>query len=202
MVNIFDHQVIVKGRPTQFDRQEALEKAMGLFWRFGYERTSLSDLLNEMGIGRQSLHNAFGDKHSLFVEAVNHYNNQIAQRVLDTLSAPGSALGNIRRALELSASHASGDNFSGCFLTNSIVELAPHNEEVAKIVQLANKRQTNAFKSALDAAVESGEISSDTDTRAAARFLNATMHGIVVSGKASYGKAAIADIVKVALSNL
>jgi len=121
---------------------------------------------------------------------------------LDTLMAPGSSLRNIRKTLERSASFASGDDYCGCFLTNSIVELAPHNEEIGEILQLATKRQINAFKTALDAAVEAGEISSDTDTRATARFLNATMHGIVVSGKASYGKAAITDIVKVALSNL
>jgi|GEM_PF-5657418 len=110
--------------------------------------------------------------------------------------APGSSLRNIRKTLERSASFASGDDYCGCFLTNSIVELAPHNEEIGEILQLATKRQINAFKTALDAAVEAGEISSDTDTRATARFLNATMHGIVVSGKASYGKAAITDIVK------
>ena len=58
------------GRPTEFDRQVALEKSMDLFWRNGYEATSLTDLLREMGIGRQSLYNTFGDKHSLFVEAL------------------------------------------------------------------------------------------------------------------------------------
>jgi len=201
-VNISEAASVVQGRPTEFDRQAALEKAMSLFWRYGYEGTSLSKLLDEMGIRRQSLYNAFGDKHTLFVEAVNHYNSQVTQRLLDILMASGSGLRNIRKALELSASFASGKDYCGCFLTNSIVELAPHNKEVAEIVYLANKRITSAFKAALDAAIKSGEISADTDTRAVARFLNSTMHGIVVSGKASYGKTAITDIVKVALSIL
>jgi len=175
---------------------------MVVFWRHGYEGSSLSDLLNKMDIGRQSLYNAFGNKNTLFIEAVNHYNSQITQRLLDTLMASGSGLRNIRKALELSASFASGKDYYGCLLTNSIVELAPHNKEVTDIVRLANNRITNAFKMALDAAVKSGEISADTDTRAVARFLNSTMHGIVVSGKASDGKTPITDIIKVALSNL
>jgi len=202
MVNISNSGDIMKGRPTQFDRQEALEKAMVLFWRRGYEGTSLSDLLNEMDIGRQSLYNAFGSKRSLFVEAVKHYNNKIVQQAVDTLNTPGSGLRNIRKALKQSASFAAGEDYYGCFLTNSIVELAPHDKEVREIVSLADKRVIRALEAALDAAVESGEISTDTDTRATARFLNGTLHGIVVAGKASHGKAVIADIVKVALSCL
>jgi len=197
-----DITVAMGGRPFEFDREQALEKAMGLFWRKGYEGTSLADLLEEMGIGRQSLYNAFGSKHSLFLEAVKHYDNLIAQRLMDVLLAPGSGLGNIRKALQLGASFASGKDYRGCFLTNSIVEVAPHDEEVAEVVRRADKRVTGAFKSALDTAVEAGEIAEGTDTRAVARFLNGTMHSIVVAGKASHGKAVIADIVKVALSTL
>jgi len=186
----------------EFDHQVALEKAMGLFWRYGYEATSLSDLLDEMEIGRQSLYNVFGDKRSLFVETVKHYNNQFTQRVLDTLKAPGSGLENIRKALESSASIASNKDYCGCFLTNSIIRMDPHDEEVGEIVRFANKQIISAYKAALDRAVKSGEVPADTDTRALARFFNNTMHGIVIAGKASQGKAAIADIVKVALASL
>jgi len=175
---------------------------MDLFWRHGYWATSLSDLLDVMGIGRQSLYNTFGSKHSLFIEATKHYNDQITQSLVDTLEAPGSGLHNIQRAFEESASLASRKDYQGCFLTNSIVELAPHDPKVRKIVRSANNRVINAYKEAVEKAVESGEISSETDPEATARFLNATMHGIVVAGKASQGKAAIRDIVKVALASL
>jgi len=186
----------------EFDRQAALEKAMGLFWRYGYEATSLSDLLEVMGIGRQSLYNSFGSKHSLFLETVTYYNNQITQSLVDTLEAPGSGLENIKRALEKSTSLASRRDYHGCFLTNSIVELAPHDPEVRKIICSANKRVINAFKTALERAVNSGEVSPATDPLAVARFLNACLHGIVVAGKASQGKDVIEDIAKVALASL
>jgi len=190
------------GRPTEFDRKVALEDAMRLFWSNGYEATSLADLLSAMGIGRQSLYNAFGDKHSLFIEAVKHYGMQAVQQLITIFEAPGSPLGNIRTAFDTVASLATSEDYCGCLVTNSIVELAPHNEEVRELVRAIIKRTTTAYKSALDAAVGLGEISADSDTRATARFLNSSMHSIVVMGKAGQNKAFIADIVEITLSKL
>jgi TetR/AcrR family transcriptional repressor of nem operon len=190
------------GRPTEFDRNEALEKAMGLFWRNGYEATGLTDLTSEMGIGRQSLYNAFGDKHSLFVEAVTYYVRRNSDPLIEILQAPGSSLSNIRNALEAVVSFVSGGECRGCLVTNSIVELAPHDEEVAKVLRSAVNRMEKAFKATLDRAAESGEISADTDTRAVARFLNSTLQGMVVLGKASASKSALKDVVKIALSKI
>jgi TetR/AcrR family transcriptional repressor of nem operon len=190
------------GRPTEFDRQAALEKAMGLFWRNGYEATGLTDLTKEMGIGRQSLYNAFGDKHSLFVEAIKHYSSRNTQPLIGILQSPGSGVSNIRKTLEAAVSFMTSGDCCGCLVTNSIVELAPHDEEVAEVVRSALNRMEKAFKEAVDRAVESGEISADVDTQAMARFLNNTLHGIVVMGKASASKAALKDVVKIALSKL
>ncbi len=190
------------GRPTEFDRNEALQKAMRLFWHNGYEATGLTDLTREMGIGRQSLYNAFGDKHSLFVEAVTCYASRNSQPLFDILQAPGSSLSNIRKALAAVVSVVSGEDCCGCLVTNSIVELAPHDDEIAKVVRSAVNRIEKAFKATLDRAVESKEISADTDTRAVARFLNCTLQGIGVMGKASASKAAMNDVVTVALSKM
>ena len=190
------------GRPTEFDRQEALEKSMQLFWKHGYEATSLAALIEEMGIGRQSLYNTFGDKHSLFIEATRHYIDSNGQHLLSALQAPGSPVGNIRKALEQVVEFLAGGECRGCLVTNSIVELAPHDEEVGKLVQSMIDRVEKAFKAALDLGVDEGEISADTDTRALARFLNSTVHGLVVMGKASASRAVLKDVVRVALSTL
>ena len=190
------------GRPTEFDRTEALEKAMELFWRNGYEATGLTELTTEMGIGRQSLYNTFGDKHTLFLEAVTHYSTRNSQPFLEILHAPGSAVGNIRKALEAVVCMVAGKDSCGCLVTNSIVELAPHDPDVAKIVRSAVNRMEKEFRIALDRAVETDEIPADTDTRAAARFLNATLHGLVVLGKASTSKTALKDVLEIALSKI
>ena len=175
---------------------------MDLFWRNGYEATGLTDLINEMEIGRQSLYNAFGDKHSLFVEAIKHYASRTSQPLSDILRAPGSSVKNIRKAFEKIVSFLTDGECRGCLVTNSIVELAPHDDEVADVVRSTVNRMEKMFKAALDRAVESNEIPADTDTRAVARFLNGTLHGLVVLEKASASKAALKDVVNIALSKI
>lgn len=188
------------GRPTEFDRQAALEKAMLLFWRNGYEATGLTELTQEMGIGRQSLYNAYGDKHSLFVEAMEHYANTNAQIFIDILRSSGSPSGNIRKVLEAVIEFVESRDCRGCLVTNSIVELAPHDDEVNRIVRSTIHRVEKAFQQTLNRAVDAGEVSSGMDTKAVARFLNGTLHGLVVLGKASSSRATLRDVVKVALS--
>lgn len=190
------------GRPTEFDRQQVVEKAMGLFWRKGYEATGLTELTKEMGIGRQSLYNAFGDKHGLFVEAIKHYSTQNTRPLIEMLTAPGSGVGNIRKALEAVIEYATRKDCCGCLLTNSIVELAPHDEEVAAALRTALGRMEDAFKIAVEKAIECGEISADTNSKAVARFLNNTLQGMVVLGKASTSKTSLRDVVKIALAKI
>ncbi len=190
------------GRPVEFDRIAALEKSMVLFWRNGYEATSLTDLIQEMGIGRQSLYNTFGDKHSLFVEAVEHYISQNSQQLIDVLQAPGSPVGNIRRVLEQIVDFAVEGKCRGCLVTNSIVERAPRDEKVGEIVRSMICRLETALRDALERAVELGEIPTDSDTKALASFLNTTVHGMVVLGKASAKREDLEGVVKVALSTL
>ncbi len=190
------------GRPTEFNRQEALEKSMALFWKKGYEATSMADLIQEMGIGRQSLYNTFGDKHALFVEAAKHYIANNGRHFVDGLSEPGSPVENIRNVLEQVVDFLIGGKCRGCLITNSIVELAPHDQEVAKMVRSMIQRVEKAFKSTLDQAVAESELAAETDTRAVARFLNSTVHGLVVMGKASASRAALNDVVKIAMTTL
>ena len=190
------------GRPAEFDRQAVLEKAMGLFWRKGYEATGLTELTKEMGIGRQSLYNAFGDKHALFVEAINHYSTQNTRPLIEKLTAPGSGIGNIRKTFEAVIEFTTSGDCCGCFVTNSIVELAPRDEKVANVVRSTIRRLEDAFKVAVERSSESGEISRDVNPRAIARFLNNTLQGMIVLAKASTSKTALKDVVKIALSKI
>ncbi len=188
------------GRPKQFNHDEALGKAMDVFWTKGYEATSVQDLLDHMGINRGSMYGTFGDKHALFVEAVEHYARTVMRQVHDTLEAPGSPLGNVRRFIAMWADMAASGECRGCLITNTAVELAPHNPAVAQAVKSALSLLEKALHKTLERAVDAGELPAETNTRALARFLTSTGQGLVVMGKANVSRATIKDIVNVTLS--
>ena len=190
------------GRPKQFLEEEALEKAMEVFWAQGYEAASVQDLLEAMGINRGSMYDTFGDKHSLFLQVVEHYRAQVRQRMARILDAPGSPVGNIKKLLNGAVEMGCVPRCRGCLLTNSTVELAPHDDEVAAAVRASLGETERAFHRTLRKAVEAGEINAGADTRALARFLNGTLQGLVVMGKASLGRPVMEDAVRVALSAL
>ena len=84
------------GRPREFDADEALDAAMGAFWAKGYESTSLSDLTAATGLHKGSLYQAFGDKHSLFIEALRRYLNEMLRRNREALEAGATPLEGLR----------------------------------------------------------------------------------------------------------
>ncbi len=190
------------GRPREFDRKEALEKAMEAFWAKGYEGTSVSDLLEAMCINRGSMYGTFGDKRSLFLEAIGHYRQTVAAPRIETLSRTGSPLGNIRKTLHEFADLAASDGCRGCLVTNTTVEIAPKDAEVAKAMKSALVAVEEAFRRALNRAVECGELGPRADTRCLARFLANTLQGLVVLSKGKLGRQTRNDVINVTMTAL
>ncbi len=190
------------GRKLEFDREEVLEKAMDLFWTKGYKATGLKEILEHVGIQRQSLYNTFGCKHELFLEAIRHYGNTSMRRFEEWLEEPGSPLGNIRNLFRFLAEEAANPQYRGCMLANTIMELAPHDPAVAQEVSLLTRRMEKAFERAIERAVAAKELPADTNSRQLARFLYHVVLGFNVRGKANPGRSYIDDILEVALSLL
>lgn len=190
------------GRPKQFKRKEVLDRAMVVFWKQGYEATSIEDLLGSMDINRGSLYDTFGDKHTLFVEAVERYAQTVVQKYYSALDLPGSPLGNLRKLIASWVDMASGEERRGCLVTNTAVELAPHDPVVAGTVKAVLSRVERTFHRTLKRAVDAGELREDTNTRALARFLTNSVQGVGVMSKASVSRATIKDITNVTLSLL
>src|SRR5687767_835312 len=108
-----------RGRPRAFDREEALAQAMRLFWRKGFEATSISDLTAAMGIGSPSLYAAFGSKEALYVEALHHYGENFEPLVWDGFRSAGPAREAVMAYLLDSAAVLTGsvaDNPPGCMV--------------------------------------------------------------------------------------
>ena len=111
------------GRPREFDIDQALDRAMGVFWQKGYEGASLQDLLGAMQIARGSLYKAFEDKHSIYLATLDRYDRTEVEAGIAFLCDPeaGDGLTKIRSMLE---SVKSDKARRGCFLCNAAIDRA------------------------------------------------------------------------------
>ena len=190
-------------RHKEFDREEVLERAMGLFWEKGYEATSVRDLVCRLGIGQGSLYATFGGKHDLFLAALDRYRATQEAQLAALLDGPGTAREKLRRAFEgVVAEAASGGGRRGCFLVNSAVELAPRDPETAGRVEAYAAGAEAMFGGLLARASARGEISADRDPLALVRFLFNAMQGLRVLARGGARKEVLDDVVDVTLSVL
>ena len=171
------------GRPREFNREEALGKAIRLFWEQGFEATGIAELSEHLGIGRQSLYGSFGDKRSLFLEALNNYCAEANGWFNSTLEAPGSALANIHTILDTWEANAKSKDYCGCLMTNTTSELGFRDPELARMLKRQMANMHKAFEKALTRARDDGEVSTDMDIQAMASMLVNTGQGISVTGK-------------------
>jgi TetR/AcrR family transcriptional repressor of nem operon len=189
-------------RSKEFDRDVALERALQLFWRKGYEATSLGELLEVMGIARQSLYNTFGDKHALFIEALARYSERGSHGVHDCLAAAPSVRRAFRDLFEAIVAQTSREQRLGCMAINAAVELAPHDPAVAKLIAARQRALEETFFRALERGRAAGELAPAKDTRGLARFLVGALQGLRVAATGDPGSAALRDIARITLQAL
>lgn len=172
-------------RPKEFDPDQALDRAVELFWRKGYEATSVQDLVETLGINRSSLYGTFGDKHALYLAAIDRYCQGVVDPAVAELDRASSPLDAIRRQfLAIPARAAKRGGRRGCLLCNAAVERAPADADVQSEVLGGLTRLGAAFRRALARARAAGEISTSIEPRALADYLLAGYFGLVVLAKA------------------
>ena len=188
-------------RTKEFEPLAALDAATELFWRKGYEAASMRELLDAMDIGRGSFYDTFGDKHTLFLSALDRFQEVRTLWVEEVLRGEGldSIEAVFRRSLDGLFQFQPP---RGCLLANSAVELAPHDPDVAAKITDYIGRTEDALEGALVRARDRGEIPSDSDPRALARFLVNTLHGMRVLARAGADRETLEDTVRVALQAL
>ena len=190
-------------RQKEFDRDEVLHRAMEVFWARGYEGTSIQDLVKHMGINRQSIYDTFGDKHALFLQALDRYREIESRKVFEQLDRPGSVKKNLRLLFEGMVEKAlSQEGRRGCFVGNSISELAGRCKETATRTCSSVAAAEKTFQRALERGKEQGELAQVRDTRAVARFLYSSLQGLLLMAKATRDRKLLNDVVKVTLSVL
>lgn len=190
-------------RPKEFEREEALQKAMYVFWEKGYDATTLPELLEKMSISRSSLYDTFGEKQALFRAALNLYLQQFAARRMGLLRKAKSAKQGITAYFQDHVEVALADTYpGGCFVTNTATMLKTTDDQVVESITQGTDQLEAAFYGLLQRGQESGEIARDKDIQALARLFVGMAYGINVVARVSPNRERLEDMMNAAIQTL
>lgn len=190
-----------RGRPRMLDREAGLEIAARLFWQHGYEGTSIADLTQAMGITPPSLYAAYGSKEDLYRQALDHKIERESKRRSEALQGAMPAYDALEFYLrDVAQGITNPGDPRGCIVSTAVLQHAKENESVATAVAARREASLQALKARFHRAINEGELPTDTDTDALARFYAAVVQGM--SAQACDGACAerLMQVVDVALS--
>lgn len=188
---------MLRGRPREFDVDAAVERAMGVFWSSGYHGTSLPDLLKATELSRGSLYAAFGDKHGLFLSALDRYIGDALTRLDSELDPRKSALAGVRTCLAGYVDRTSGvAGKRGCLVVATAMELAARDPEVEQRIRRFFTTLEKRLAEAMARAQASGELADGVDPKTAARLLVCLVEGMRVIGKTGSDRATSRAVVQ------
>ncbi|MCA6924640.1 TetR/AcrR family transcriptional regulator [Pectobacterium versatile] len=173
-----------KGRPRSFDRDQALLKALDLFWRKGFEPSSVAELCTAMEINPPSLYAAFGNKAKLFIEAVNYYERVYWKTTWEHLEETQ----DITKAIDRFFSEAADILLSpsapcGCMVVLAAINVSSDSAEVVKAVSILRQEGKDLFERRLARAVQDKQLPEDTNTAGLAVVLNTLLEGMSIEAK-------------------
>lgn len=172
-------------RSREFDIDDALEKAMRLFWKKGYADTSIRDLAEHIGVSHAGIYSAFGDKDGLFKASIEKYSREVLNVMFSPLEEPDAGRTEIETLFSYAINGVRAGVFrNGCFIANSAVEFAGVGGPITLFVQRSFKRQVKAFKNSLNLAVKNGEVRPNLDVNRIACSLTTTFYGLSVLARA------------------
>ena len=171
-----------RGRPAGFDRDEALQRAMELFWERGYEGTTLEDLQAAMGdISPTSFYHAFGSKGALFRQVVEKYQETVGGPALKALEESPNAREAVHQMLRLTAeSFCRPGKPHGCMLVLGAIKCTPANAGPQDYLQSIRQQTPKVIKRRLKRAVDEGDLPASANIAAIASFYATVLHGLAV----------------------
>jgi AcrR family transcriptional regulator len=192
--------IVTIGRPRAFDTEQALEQAMKVFWRLGYEGASLSELTKAMGINSPSLYAAFGSKEGLFKAVLDHYEMRRQRCTAEILSAPTARLAAERLLFGLVDLATDPEEPPGCLFLQGGLSCGSGTQDIPQ--ELARRR--GALELALAQrfidAKETGDLRPTADPAALARYLCAVCNGIAIQAASGTSRDELRQVASLALS--
>ena len=181
------------GRPRKFTEEDVVVAARDQFWSAGYAGTSLDDLTAATGLGRGSLYAAFGDKHALFLRALDEYCAKVLDGIDSELGASATPaydrlVAHIRR---IAQANVADTRRRGCLMAKSAAELGATDKDVARRVKRVLDGHQAALADAIEAAQRDGDIDAGADAKSLAALLLAVIRGLEAMRKGGSSPSAI-----------
>jgi AcrR family transcriptional regulator len=156
------------GRKKRYDRQDVLNKAMGLFWQQGYQATSMAEMTQATGLNTASMYKEFGDKDGLFEGALEP-------------EAPN--MQGVVAFLENVACGAAREEYKGCLMMNHLAQKHAISQEAAEMIDDFCAAMEGLLETALRNAQSAGDLSNDKDPAVLASYIMCCVHGLVLYGR-------------------
>ncbi|MGN7761516.1 TetR/AcrR family transcriptional regulator [Paenibacillus sp. 22594] len=188
-------------RSKEFDVDNVLGKAMNVFWQQGYEKTSMQDLVTGMGIHKRSMYDTFGDKHTLYIKAMERFADMTVSKMEGRVEGTDSAKEAIRLLFD-TIIYKQESEPTGCLLVNTAVELANHDPVATSKVNEAFLHTEQLFERLVVQGQASGEISSRHQAANLAVFLHNALVGLRVMVKTTPDKGKLQTIADTTLAML
>lgn len=190
------------GRPREFDRDEALQRAMKLFWAQGYEGTTLSDLQKAMGgITAPSFYAAFGSKEELFREVVELYKKTEGAPVVKALMEGPTARASFEAMLRAAAVSICGQsNPRGCLMVLGGINCTSANKGIEDFLREQRAIREKVIRQRLRRGIADGDLPASTDVNGLVSFYTSVADGMAIRARDGASRKALGDIVKWAMA--
>jgi AcrR family transcriptional regulator len=188
-----------RGRPRAFDADAALEQALQVFWRQGYEGTSLSDLTEATGLNRPSLYAAFGNKEALFRKALDRYGEQRGRFLRDAVKEP-TARAVVERLLHAAADRAAHPGTpGGCLTVRGALACGPQAEAIRQELAARRAEDEQLLRHRLERAQAEGDLPPEADPADLARYVATVYQGMSVQAAGGASRQALRRVAELAL---
>ena len=189
------------GRSKEFEEDIVLQKAMQVFWQQGYEKTSISDLVEHMGIHRKSLYDTFGDKHSLYLKVIDRYGEYSTAKLKSEIHKAETAYEAIQYIFDYII-EGNENKHCGCLFVNAATEMGPWDQEVLKKTEEAFGQEEKFITEIIKKGQKDGEFSCRYDDETLGEILHNALLGLRVLVKNSQSKEKMRNIAHFFLSLL
>lgn len=188
--------------PRKIEREEALDRALTLFWTHGYRGTSMDMLTSTLGVEKPSVYASFGSKQKLYLEALDQYRQWVIETVQTLLADAASARAGIDRTTRTLMVRGRRPKRKGCFATNSALELSDDDPDVQVLVRQTFAELTAVFCKAIQRAQSEGSVRNDHAAELLAQYLVNGIEGARIMERTKASKRSMEDVAALTLSLL